>query len=158
MIENSQALIADFEAALGAPLTTPISHEPQLAPHRGHKLPEGVCAVYVFSLSTDYGDQVPAGRNRILKIGKAGCNSNARFQSQHYNPSSAPSNLAHSLLEAKIFWLYLGITEMSETNVRSWIEENTDRDNFYLSASDASRLSRLEIYLRGRLGPVFEGG
>jgi hypothetical protein len=117
-----------------------------------------MCAVYVFSLSKNYGDRVPAGRNRILKVGKAGCNSNARFQSQHYNPSSAPSNLAHSLLEAKIFWLYLGITEISESKARSWIEENTDRDNFYLSASDASHLSRLEVYLRGRLGPVFEGG
>lgn len=158
MIENAQDLIAGFEAALGAPLATPISHESQLAPHRGHKLREGMCAVYVFSLSKNYGDGVPAGRNRILKVGKAGCNSNARFQSQHYNPSSAPSNLAHSLLEAKIFWRYLGITEISEPKVRSWIEENTDRDNFYLSPGDASCLSRLEIYLRGRLGPVFEGG
>jgi hypothetical protein len=61
-----------------------------------------MCAAHVFSLSKNYGDRVPAGRNRILKVGKAGCNSNARFQSQHYNPSSAPSNLAHSLLEVKI--------------------------------------------------------
>jgi hypothetical protein len=158
MIENAQALIADFEAALGAALGSRVSHEPQLAPHRGHKLPKGMCAVYVFSLSKNYGGHVPAGRNRVLKVGKAGCNSNARFQSQHYNPSSAPSNVAHSLLEAKIFWPYLGIVEMSEASVRSWIEQNTDRDNFYLSATDASHLGRLEIYLRGRLGPVFEGG
>jgi hypothetical protein len=117
-----------------------------------------MCAVYVFSLSKNYGDRVPAGRNRILKVGKAGRNSNARFQSQHYNLSSAPSNLAHSLLETKIFWPYLGIREMSEASVRNWIEEHTDRDNFYLLTNDASLLSRFEIYLRGRLGPVFEGG
>ena len=158
MIENAQGLITDFVLALGVPLAVPISHEAQAAPHRGHKLPEEKCAVYVFSLSKVYGNRVPAGQSRILKVGKAGCNSNARFQSQHYNPLSAPSNLAHSLLEAKIFWLYLGITEISEASVRHWIEENTDRDNFYLSARDTSNLSRLEVYLRGRLGPVFEGG
>jgi hypothetical protein len=40
------------------PVATPISHESQSAPHRGHKLPEGMCAVNVFSLSKYYGDRV----------------------------------------------------------------------------------------------------
>lgn len=156
MIENTQALISDFEAALGAPLAAPIFHEPQLAPRWGHKLPRGMCTVYVFSLSKNYGDRVPAGRNRILKVGKADCNSDSWLQSQHCNPSSAASNLASSLLETKIFWPHLGIIEMSGARVRSWIEANIDRDNFYLSARDAARLGRLEIYLRWRLGPLFE--
>jgi hypothetical protein len=71
---------------------------------------------------------------------------------------SAPSNLALSLIEMKILWAFLGIVEICESDVRRWIEENTDRDNFYLCVNDSSQLGRLEAYLRGRLGPVFEGG
>lgn len=158
MIEDTQALISDFEAALGVPLATAVCHESQLAPHQGHELPEGKCAVYVFSLCKNYGDRVPAGRNRILKISEADCDSTTRFQLQDYNLSPAANDLADLLLEGKLFWPYLGITEMSEASVRSWIQENTDRDNFYLSASDAPWLGRLEIYLRWRLGPLFESG
>jgi hypothetical protein len=158
MLYNAQALIGDFEAALAVLLSSPVSHELQSAPHRAHKLPEGACAVYVFSLAEVYGKGTPAGPNRVLKVGKVGCNSNARFQSQHYNPRSAQSNLARSLVEVRILWPYLGIVELNESNVRRWIEDNTDRDNFYLRATDASHLSRLETYLRGRVGPVFEGG
>ena len=158
MVENPQALIDDVTAALGPALSSSVSHEAQPAPHRAHKLPEGMCAVYVFSLSESYGNLVPAGKNRTLKVGKAGCNSNARFQSQHYNPMSAPSNLALSLIEMKILWSFLGIVGICESDVRRWIEENTDRDNFYLCVNDSSQLGRLETYLRGRLGPVFEGG
>jgi hypothetical protein len=158
MIEDTQALISDFEAALGVPLATPICHESQFAPHRGHQLPEGTCAVYVFSLSKNYGDRVPAGGNRILKVGEADCNSKTRFLSQEYSPSVAASDLATLLLDTKLFWPCLGITKMSEASVRGWIQENTDRDNFYLSASDASWLGRLEIYLRWRLRPLFKSG
>jgi hypothetical protein len=42
--------------------------------------------------------------------------------------------------------------------VGDWIRENTDRDNFYLLDGDQPLLGELERYLRGRLGPVFEGG
>jgi len=77
-----------------------------------------MCAAYVFSLSECYGKVVPAGANRTLKVGKAGCNSNAWFQSQHYNPMSAQSNLARTLIEVKILWSYLGIVDMRESNVR----------------------------------------
>jgi hypothetical protein len=62
------------------------------------------------------------------------------------------------MLKTKILWSYIGITSLDESNVRSWIEHNTERDNFYLNASDAHLLGKLETYLKGRLGPVFEGG
>src|SRR5712672_3281759 len=50
-------------------------------------LPQGQMAVYGF-----FWDGV------WLKIGKAGAQSQARYTSQHYNPASAPSTLAASLL------------------------------------------------------------
>ncbi len=158
MVENPLSLMNEFIRAAGENLTGNISHEPQFAPHIAHKLPAGRCAVYVFSLSGQYGKDVVAGQNRVLKVGKAGFNSNARFQSQHYSPGSSGSSLADTLLRKRILWSYLGIADLSESNVRRWIEENTDRDNFYLSVSHEHLLGERETYLRGRLGPVFEGG
>jgi len=44
-------------------------------------------AVYVFSKGPD-----------VLKVGKVGAKSQARYTSQHYNPGSAMSTLAASIL------------------------------------------------------------
>ena len=135
-----------------------IEHEVQLAPHEPRSLPNGKCAIYVFSLSESYGMKCSAGAHRAIKVGRVGPKSNARFQSQHYNPTSAPSNLAATLLKSVILWPYLGITELENSGVGQWIRENTDRDHFYLDASETEVLEEFERYLRGKLGPVFEGG
>lgn len=158
-VEHPARLISDFVAAL-QPLTLicPVQHNHQAAPHKGKALPTEQCAVYVFTLSSMYGATTPAGANRALKVGKAGLNCNARFQSQHYSTKAAPSTLASTLLKTKVLWSFLGITSIDESNVRAWIEQNTDRDNFLLSSDDAHLLGKLETYLKGRLGPVFEGG
>jgi hypothetical protein len=93
-----------------------------------------------------------------LKVGKASANCNARFQSQHYSTKAATGTLAATLVKTKILWPYIGIASLDESNIRAWIEANTERDNFYLKADDAHLLGKLETYLKGRLGPVFEGG
>jgi hypothetical protein len=46
-------------------------------------------------------------------------------------------------------------TSLEESN--AWIED-TERDNFYLKTENAKLLGKLETYLKGILGPVFEGG
>jgi hypothetical protein len=162
MIENSEELIKDFVKAAwqaGYDLNVEsIMHEPQPAPHRPHSLPSGKCAVYVFSLKSTQGCSCPAGANRVLKVGRVGPNSNACFQSQHYNPKSAKSNLSATLIKSRIFWHYLGIESIDETSAGIWIKDNLDRDNFYMDATKEKLLGELEKYLRGRLGPVFEGG
>jgi len=161
MIQNPQkTLIAGFgEAIKSLGLTCGgIEHEAQPAPHRPHKLPKGKCAIYVFSLSRTYGQCCPAGVGRVLKVGKAGPKSNARFQSHHYDPTRALSTLARTLVISKVLWHYLGITELTSKQVGDWIRNNTDRDNFYLDSKDNDILGQFEKYIRGRLGPVFEGG
>lgn len=162
MVENPETLIEDFfQAARRAGLpcgTSTIAHEAQCAPHKPHALPSHKCAVYVFSLSGSHGERCPAGAYRVLKVGKVGPKSSARFHSQHYNPNSARSNLAKTLLESRILWPYLGITELAAAQVGRWIRENTDRDHFYLDAADSELLDPLEKYMRARLNPVFEGG
>ena len=158
MLLNAERLKEEFlEAAKLARLECPeIEHEHQRAPHKAHGLPQGKCAVYVFSLSARYGQGCTAGEHRVLKIGKAGPKTNARFQSQHYT-GSAPSTLHGSLLRTRVLWPYLGITNLVVDQTRGWIEENTDRDNFYLPGDESENLAELERYLKGRLGPVFEG-
>lgn len=56
--------------------------------HKPGELPLGKIAIYAFLSS-----------GRGLKVGKVGANSDARYRSQHYNSSSAGSNLARSILK-----------------------------------------------------------
>jgi hypothetical protein len=160
MVQNPQALIAEFrEAMKGLSLTCgEIQHELQPAPHKPHRLSAGKCAVYVFSLSPRWAQRCPAAARRVLKVGKVGPNSNARFQSQHYEPKRAGSTLAGALVTSRVLWQYLGITELKSEQAGEWIRDNTDRDNFYLDSKDNDILGHFEKYIRGKLGPVFEGG
>ncbi len=162
MIDNPSEAIASFmsagEAAQLLPPDLDIRHEVQLAPHRPPRsLPTGFAAVYVFSLSEEYGLTCQAGSHRTLKVGMVGPKSAARFTSQHYLPRSSMSNLAKSLTSERILWPYLGITDLDEGNVKNWMLANLDRDHFFVPASEVRTERQLERFLRGQLGPVFEG-
>ena len=126
-----------------------ISYDFWEAPHRQKGLPSNQQAVYTFSL--------PKFNNLVLKIGKAGPKSNARFLSQHYNPDSSGSNLAKSLLNSINFWEEIQIQKPQYHQICGWIKANTDRNNFYVSDKfDKRLLSLFEIFLQCRLSPVFE--
>lgn len=117
---------------------TDTSHEPP------KRLPAGKMAVYVFTFN-----------GMVLKVGKAGPKSSARFTSHHYNPASAPSTLAASILKNP---QVLGVTGLSDENVGSWLKNNTSRTNFILDAKcGIQALTLLEIFLQCRLKPRFEG-
>jgi len=121
------------------------------APHNPVNLPKNKQAVYVFSM--------PASNNKILKVGKVGPKSNARFLSQHYNPKSSNSNLSASLLKHPEMWMQLGISGgINLSSVGDWLKQNTDRENFYLDIRHGKYLlSLLEIFLQSRFNPIFEG-
>ena len=162
MIQEAESLICGFlealgRAELGEP-TKPIAHELLRGPHRAHALPRDRCAVYVFSLCQAWGNTCPAGPNFVLKVGKAGANSSPRFQYQHYNLKSAGSNVAKSLVNSKVLWPHLGIAHLAEAQAGDWIRQNTDRDHFYLESADMTYLPELERFIRGIVGPAFEGG
>lgn len=126
------------------------------APHHPKALRPGHGAVYVFALA----DRVmsEAGAGRILKVGRVGPRSNARFQSQHYVASSARSTLAGSLLTYRLLWPWLGIEKIDASTVRDWMLTHLDRMNVYVPAANADLLPHLEMYLRARLGgAVYEG-
>ena len=143
------ALIDDFvkaAALAGARLhSNDIKAEVLPAPHMAPKsLTPGLMAVYVFTKGSI-----------VLKVGKVGPNSNARYTSQHYNASSAPSTLAATLIKSGS---QIGALELTIDSAGHWIKTNTTRVNFTLSASHGvAVLSFLEAFLQCRLKPIFEG-
>lgn len=151
MIPDPQALARDLvsiSALAGVPLTaTEIRHELLRAPHKRPKLPAGVYAIYVFSLSSN-----PL---TVLKVGKAGPKSKARFESQHYSPGSSNSNLSKSLLSNQNRWDSLGIQALDEDRVGDWIRANTDRDHFFFE-TEAPLVTLFEAFLQCKLRPLFE--
>jgi len=101
-------------------------------------------AVYVFA----YGDTT-------LKVGKAGSNSQARYVSQHYNPASASSTLAASIVKRGG---EIGVSDVDFQSVSEWLKDETDRINILLDTEvGIDALSLLETFLHCRLKPVFEG-
>ena len=108
------------------------------------KLPVGKMAVYVFFKGSD-----------VLKVGKVGAKSQARYTSQHYNPGSAMSTLAGSILADRE---RLGLSNIDEASVGHWIRENIDRVNFLMDTQcGVPVLTLLETFLQCRLKPRYEG-
>ena len=112
-------------------------------PHAPSALPAGKTAVYVFS-----------DRERVLKVGRVGARSGARYASQHYN-GSAKSTLAGSLLvDAEMVRRF----ELTQENVSAWVRGNTDRVNFLLDAGAGPlALGLFEAFVQCRLKPAYEG-
>lgn len=112
-------------------------------PHAPKGLPPGKMAIYAFQKDGQY-----------LKIGKAGPNSDARFRSQHYNPKSAKSNLAKSLLDDPD----MAINKLDEIKIAAWIKNNIRRVDILIDAdTNIFVLNFLEVFLHCRFKPKYEG-
>lgn len=113
-------------------------------PHRPpSSLPAGKMAVYGFWYGSGW-----------LKIGVVGPNSNARYTSQHYNPNSAGSTLAASLLADPAMVVRINTAGMP---VGAWIKSNCHRVNVLLdSLHGPLMLALFEAFLHLRLGPRYE--
>jgi hypothetical protein len=79
-------------------------------------LPPNMAGVYIFKWGDTY-----------LKVGKVNSNSNARYQSQHYNPESSSSNLAKSILQDIELNQLIG-----NQNISQWMKANTTRFNILI--------------------------
>lgn len=112
-------------------------------PHQPRNLPARMMGVYTFWFEGDF-----------LKIGKAGPSSNARFLSQHYNPRSARSTLAASILLDRRMQ-EKGITE---NNVGDWIKNNCRRVDILLDSDlGIFTLELIEAALHYKYEPIYEG-
>lgn len=114
------------------------------APHKPpSRLPKGKMAVYGFWHNGEW-----------LKIGIAGPNSNARYTSQHYNPSSAQSTLAGSLIKDTSV---LAKPDLHQESIGDWIRANCHRVNILLDSNrDILLLRLLESFLLPYLRPRYE--
>ncbi len=152
MLANPRDLIRDFiqvSMIAGTPISeNQIRHEVITPPHNGLTLPSKNSVIYVFSLSSN-----PA---LVLKVGKAGPKSGARFVSQHYLPGSCTSNVAKSVCVERHTWELLGISSINEETVGAWLRAYTDRDHFFIEQGSLV-LNLLECFLQCRLKPLFEG-
>lgn len=152
MLANPSELIRDFTQVsmlAGMPLSeAQIKHEVVIPPHQKLVLPPKMAAVYVFSLSSN--------PSIVLKVGKAGAKSLARFASQHYLPLSCKSNLAKSISTERDVCRVLGIPDVDQTSAGQWLRTHTDRDHFFIEQNTAA-LSLFECFLHCRLKPLFEG-
>lgn len=105
------------------------------------QLPANKAAVYIFKWNDTY-----------LKVGKVNANSNARYQSQHYNPNSSNSNLSKSLLGDAEFQALLG-----DANVGNWIKENTIRFNILIPTNFGNNFVHFaEAFFILKCNPKFE--
>lgn len=142
--EEFKKIIEEISEMLGKPI-----HKDQYKvidrgmPHSPQSLPTGMMGVYTFWYNGSF-----------LKIGKAGPKSNARFFSQHYNPRSAQSTLAASILVDKNM-RSKGITE---ENVGEWIRNNCRRIDILLDVSlGIFALELVEAALHYKYEPTYEG-
>lgn len=112
-------------------------------PHQPKSLPPGMMGVYMFSYGT-----------KFLKIGKAGPRSNARFLSQHYNPKSARSTLAASILQDG----EMQGMDIDEENVGEWIKFNCRRIDILLQMDlGIFALEIIEAAMHYKYEPIYEG-
>jgi hypothetical protein len=52
---------------------------------------------------------------------------------------------------------WLGIESIDESSVKPWMLTHLDRAHFYVPGAYAIVLPSLEVYIRARVGSVFEG-
>lgn len=144
LIKEIYSLIFDVSSILGKPIEKEsIEIINRGKPHKPESLPAGKMGVYLFLY-----DDV------FLKIGKAGPKSNARFYSQHYNPKSAKSTLAASILSDSTN-SYEGV---GEENVGDWIKENCTRIDIIVdSYLGIFALELIEAALHYKYEPIYEG-
>ena len=144
MINDIDKIIKDITSVLGKPIENKkFRIIDRGIPHKPESLPPGTMGIYAFSYNGE-----------ALKIGKAGSNSNARFLSQHYNPKSAQSTLAASILMDE----RMQNLEIDEDNIKQWIKNNCRRvDVLFDSDLSIFTLELIEAALHYTYEPRYEG-
>ena len=144
IISEFDRTILDVSTILGRPIE---KHKYRIidrgVPHQPKVLPVQTMGVYTFWYEGEF-----------LKIGKAGPKSNARFFSQHYNPRSARSTLAASILQDA----RMQGKGIDEGNVGQWIKNNCRRIDILLDSDlGIFSLELIEAALHYKYEPVYEG-
>jgi len=143
-VNDFDRIILDVSRTLGKPIDKD-KYEiiDRGLPHQPRSLPIQMMGVYIFWYE-----------GKFLKIGKVGPSSNARFLSQHYNPRSARSTLAASVLSDR----EMQNKGINETNVGDWIKNNCRRVDILLDSDlGIFALQLIEAALHYKYEPIYEG-
>lgn len=107
------------------------------------KIPIGKMAVYCF-----------IHNGRFLKVGKANAKSKERYCYQHYNPKSAPSTLAMSILKDNDY----ADMQLDDSMIGTWIKNNCQRVDVLIKEElGVFALDLIEKVLQYRYEPKYEG-
>jgi hypothetical protein len=144
LVNDFEKIIHDVSCVLGKPIDkNKFRVIDRGLPHKPKTLPNGMMGIYIFWY-----------KGKFLKIGKAGPNSNARFFSQHYNPRSARSTLAASILRDR----HMGDQVIDENNVGFWIKNNCNRIDILIDSDlGIFALILIEAALHYKYEPIYEG-
>ena len=144
LVNDFEIIIHDVSRVLGKPIDkNKFRIIDRGLPHKPKTLPTGMMGIYTFWY-----------KGQFLKIGKAGPNSNARFNSQHYNPRSAQSTLAASILRDR----RMDGQVIDENNIGIWIKNNCCRIDILLDSDlGIFALTLIEAALHYKYEPIYEG-
>ncbi|MDB4590990.1 hypothetical protein OAH77_04740 [Flavobacteriaceae bacterium] len=101
-----------------------------------------------------------------FKVGKAGTNSQARWNSHHYNlDNSTPSTLTKSfMMDLENFKTFFpvhakrDIEKINKRQIKNWIQNNMSRIEFKISSKESSiALNLLEALVQFNFPPIYEG-
>lgn len=144
IVNDFERIISEVSSVLGKPIE---KHKYIIVdrgiPHKAKTLPSGTMGIYTFFHEGEF-----------LKIGKAGPSSHSRFISQHYNPKSASSTLAASI----ILDYRMKDKGIDDNNVGKWIRDNCRRiDILFDSDLGIFSLELIEAALHYTYEPRYEG-
>lgn len=171
-IPNALQLITEFrnayqnKYAVAPPL---IQHHLIRAgqPHLDARITPPKNESWVYAFSTTSTALCSAGANKALRVGRTA--SFGRI-SQHYGGGGTTASALVQQLSSQYFhWSYLGLNQVAsslnnqiatngwQATWGNWVKNNLDRDIFVVPPGQPQVLGELEKFIRGRLGPVFEG-
>lgn len=151
--EIAKKIKVDFEKLTG--INCSLDYMERGEQHRPSKLTSKEQGVYVFFRE-----------NYSFKVGKAGSNSQARWNSHHYNldtstPSTFPKSFMKDLKNFKSYFpaeIHNDMDNLNGQNIRKWVQNNLSRIEFKISSSESKiALNLLEAIVQFNFPPIYEG-
>jgi len=117
-------------------------------------------------LPNEQGVYVFLSGEHSFKVGKAGSNSQARWNSHHYNldektPSTFPKSFMADLNNFKTYFSsdkHHEMENLNSQNIKMWVRNNLSRIEYKISSEESKiSLNLLEALVQYNFQPIYEG-
>ncbi len=117
-------------------------------------------------LSSEQGVYIFFRNQQSFKVGKAGSNSQARWNSHHYNldektPSTFPKSFMADLDNFKSYFpeeIHFEMENLNRESIKMWVRNNLSRIEFKISSEESKIvLNLLEALVQFHFPPIYEG-